>query len=90
MVAPGHSICGKGGRLSTDLRQLLTRLGDDPAYLEEWRRDPDAVLKNVSLEPGEKQVLLTGDAAALRQLLAADNTEMIPSQIEIVVAVYVA
>jgi hypothetical protein len=57
--------------MSTKLADFILRLGDDPAALAEFKRDPPAAIREAHLTPAEEAVLLGGNPAELRLTIAS-------------------
>ena len=64
--------------MSIELTDLLIELSD-PARLMEFRRDPDAVLRNLGLASDEEAALRTGSLVGLRRH-ARSSTSPDPTQ----------
>jgi len=54
---------------------LLVRLFGDPALHAEISKDAEKVLKSAKLSPKERELVLSGDAEAIRAYLGADGVK---------------
>ena len=58
--------------MATNLTNFLFSLSDNPQHLQAFKQNPVAVMTQAGLTPTEQNMILTGDALAVRALLLAD------------------
>ena len=58
--------------MATNLTNFLLSLGDNPQRLQAFKQNPVAVMTQAGLTSTEQNMILTGDALAVRALLLAD------------------
>jgi len=75
------SVADKTERIT----DVFLRLGEDPALLSEFERDPRAVLEASGLSESQVSTVLTGDAGTVRSVVA-DEVASDPVRRHIVVA----
>lgn len=58
--------------MASNFTHFLISFGEDPQQLEDFKRDPHAVLDAAGLTPAEKTLLLSGHPQLIRSALLAD------------------
>jgi hypothetical protein len=58
--------------MASNFTHFLISFGEDPQQLEDFKRDPHAVLDAAGLTPAEKTLLLNGHPQLIRSALLAD------------------
>ena len=71
--------------MSEQLVSILTDLSNDPYKRHQFLEDPDAFVAAAGVEGADRQLLLNGDAAAIREqfgiyLASASKTEQTPKK----------
>ena len=55
--------------MTTNLLDFITKLSEDPKFLEEYQKDPDAVLNTAGFSRAELAILKSRDSGILRALV---------------------
>jgi hypothetical protein len=58
-----------------DVVRFLVRLFGDPVHHGRYRKQPDRVMKAAGLSPSERDLLASGDAAAIRAYLGKESAK---------------
>jgi hypothetical protein len=58
---------------SGSLTDFLQRLGDDPEFLEHYKRDKHSAMREHGLSDEHRQIVANGDVRAARDAVAAEN-----------------
>lgn len=58
--------------MASNFTNFLLSIGEDPQQLEDFKKDPQAVMVAASLTPAEQALLLSGNVQLIRSAILAD------------------
>ena len=77
--------------MSKQFARFLQTLGEDPNTLEQYKEDPDRIMKEAGLTQDDRQSMLSGDPKKIRQALAGgEEAAGVQAQAETAIVIVVA
>jgi hypothetical protein len=64
--------------MSNNLTDLLIQLGEDPAKLQEFQKNPDFVMEAAGLSEAQRTAVISRDGQAIVQSLIAEGQILAP------------
>ncbi len=58
--------------MAENFTNFVLKLAQDPQTLAQFQKQPDPTMKAADLSPAEQSILLSGNAAVIREALVAD------------------
>ncbi|MCW0190555.1 MAG: hypothetical protein OJJ55_04575 [Rhodococcus sp.] len=76
--------------MASDLKQVLTRLSEEPEYLSRFKSSPEEIMTEAGLSEEDKTILITGDVNRMRAALTDEGAQAFTVTVVIVAVVIIA